>query len=251
MRVLAASTVISLFLWTSLLGSVACQEDVGFLRGIVDDERHLVATEETCGSTATSLQEVQETLKIVQSWKQQHPDRHLQIATKRYKIPMYVHIILQTQGQVTTTGKVNRNNLQQQMSMVEKAFNGTPFEFYIQELDYTVNVTWYECDQEKLAIERTMKVRSHKGGTDALNMYICDTEPSGYRGWARFPWELGAITYDRRKDAVTMSYKGVVGVDTEWFQQLLSHEIGHWLGLYHTYEVSLTVKMMSTVHVCL
>jgi len=228
--------VILLFSTGQLLGSsVACQDDdASFLRG--SDDRHLVEATETCGSASASLQEVEETIARVQRWKQENPNRRLQ--AKLYTIPIYVHIILQTQGQVTTTGRVNRNNLNEQMLMVGKAFNNTPFAFEIQQVNYVVNATWYTCDQEKLASEQAMKIRNHKGGTDAMNVYICDTEPSNYRGWARFPWEVSDTTYDRRRDAVTISYKGVKGVDTEWFRQLLSHEVGHWLGLFHTYEVS-------------
>lgn len=69
-----------------------------------------------------------------------------------------------------------------------------------------------------------------------LNIWIADFD-NGLLGFAQFPWEFDEDTKDY--DGVLVS-KGTFGQNASFSEfnmnKTLTHEIGHWLGLYHTFQ---------------
>jgi len=80
-----------------------------------------------------------------------------------------------------------------------------------------------------------------KGGSPAinplssLNIWVADLS-SGLLGYAQFPWELNSAP---SKDGVLIA-KGTWGQNPSYtdynLNKTLTHEIGHWFGLYHTFQ---------------
>jgi hypothetical protein len=70
-----------------------------------------------------------------------------------------------------------------------------------------------------------------------LNVWIVELD-SGILGYAQFPWEFAG---NSATDGVVVSSK-VFGSKIEYPEynlgKTLTHEIGHWLGLYHTFQYS-------------
>ena len=68
-----------------------------------------------------------------------------------------------------------------------------------------------------------------------LNLWIVDMD-NGLLGYAQFPWELSRKP---NTDGVLIS-KGTFGRNPEFpsynLNKTLTHEAGHWLGLYHTFQ---------------
>ena len=128
-----------------------------------------------------------------------------------------------------------------QMSVLNAAFAGrtasaasnTPFRFALSRTTFTVNKAWSTVTPGKT--ERTMKAALHQGDSTTLNVYAADIG-GGLLGWAYFP-----KAYNSGRDYVD----GVVILDESMpggtagkyaEGDTLTHEVGHWLGLYHTFQ---------------
>ena len=80
-----------------------------------------------------------------------------------------------------------------------------------------------------------MKKALKRGGPATLNLYTTSGEL--YLGWAYFPKIVS--TPDRVLDGVVIDYRSMPGGEygTEFsLGQTATHEVGHWLGLYHTFD---------------
>ncbi len=81
-----------------------------------------------------------------------------------------------------------------------------------------------------------MKRSLRRGGADALNVYsVGFTSHPGLLGYATFPW---SYLSDRVNDGVVLYFKSLPGGGLTAYSlgRTLTHEAGHWLGLFHTFE---------------
>lgn len=161
-----------------------------------------------------------------------------------FHVPVHVHII-KGKGNV---GGVTREELRKQMGVLNNGFRGrvapgaskTPFEFDLKSIDVTRNPTWYR-HQYGTKAERAMKSALRRGGARALNVYFAKPEIQGgvLLGYATFPQ-----FYDERPvlDGVVINDDTVPGDRIKGFGKAysrgdtLTHEVGHWNGLYHTFQ---------------
>jgi hypothetical protein len=154
-------------------------------------------------------------------------------------IPVYFHVI--TNG---TTGNVPDATIAEQMTVLNLAFAGfyggvdTDFSFTLAGVDRTNNAAWFDAEPgspEEFAMKGALK----RGGPTALNVYSTSGAQDFFLGWAYFP----KINVWHKKFAV------LDGVVIHWgsmpggpfgsafsLGQTATHEVGHWLGLYHTFE---------------
>ena len=90
-----------------------------------------------------------------------------------------------------------------------------------------------------------MKAKLRVGGTEALNIYT--TNGDIYLGWATFPHDAkhfleydGVVLYWATLPGTGFEFPSIPsepdGVITYDQGDTGTHEIGHWLGLYHTFE---------------
>jgi Pregnancy-associated plasma protein-A len=155
-------------------------------------------------------------------------------------IPVYFHVV--SDG---TDGDVSAGTIQQQMIALNFSFGGayggvdTGFSFELAAVDRTENATWYNAGPGSKA-ERDMKKALRQGGADALNVYT--TSGNVYLGWSYFP-----STYKTRPylDGIVMDYRSMPGGPYGSDYSLgftLTHEAGHWLELYHTFQGGCNAK---------
>lgn len=154
-------------------------------------------------------------------------------------INVYFHVIQQngTAG-VSGTGFVSVSQLDSQINVLNQSYSGatggvnTPFRFVRAGVNYTVNSSWYSAGPGSSA-ETSMKNALHVGTADDLNFYT--NSGGGYLGWATFP---SSYAGSPKKDGVVCYYRSLPGGNYPPYDlgDTGTHEIGHWLGLYHTFQ---------------
>lgn len=164
-------------------------------------------------------------------------------------INVYFHVVQQngTAG-VSGTGFVPTSWLDAQISVMNNAYAGagpnqqgslvngiganTPFRFVRAGVNYTVNSSWYAAGPGS-AGETQMKNALHQGTADDLNFYT--NSGGGYLGWATFPSDYSARPL---ADGVVCYWASLPGSSYVPYNlgDTGTHEVGHWLGLYHTFQ---------------
>ena len=143
-------------------------------------------------------------------------------------INTYFHII--TDG---FTGIVTGAQINEQMSVLNAAFVNTPFKFNLTSVDTTVNSRWYTLSFRSQA-EINMKNTLRKGTAKDLNIYTANPG-GGLLGWATFP---SSYSGNPKNDGVVILFSSLPGGSAVPYNlgDTATHEAGHWLGLYHTFQ---------------
>jgi hypothetical protein len=150
-------------------------------------------------------------------------------------VDVYFHVI--TNG---TEGAVSMGTIAQQMSVLDKGWAGkyggadTGFSFSLADVDVTTNAVWFDAGPGS-AGEAAMKQALKQGGPEDLNVY--STSGNAYLGWAYYPSIVGSSF--EYLDGVVIDYRSLPGGPYGTAYSLggtLTHEVGHWNGLAHTFE---------------
>jgi hypothetical protein len=150
-------------------------------------------------------------------------------------ISVYVHVITNTSNQ----GLVSMNDIADQIEVLNDAYDGstggdnTPFRFVLANVDYTANNSWYTAGPGSSA-ETAMKNTLRQGSADDLNIYT-NSPGGGLLGWATFPSEYASRP---KLDGVVVHYASLPDGNLAPYNEgdTATHEVGHWLGLYHTFQ---------------
>jgi hypothetical protein len=148
--------------------------------------------------------------------------------TASRNIPVYWHTIRSGTG----AGGVTSQQINDSISVLNAAFAGTSFSFTLVATTTTNNGTWYTCSGG--ACETQMKSALRQGGSNALNVYS-NNMGGGLLGWATFP---SSYASNPANDGVVILQSSVPGGTAAPYNEgdTLTHEVGHWIGLYHTFQ---------------
>lgn len=151
-------------------------------------------------------------------------------------IPVVFHII--TDG---SKGQAAASRINAQLNVLNQAYGGgtggfaTPYRFVLDSAHPTTttnNADWYtNCYG---SAESAMKAALHTGGPETLNVYTCSPS-GGILGYATFPSQY---TSNPLADGVVILDESMPGGSASPYAEgdTLTHEVGHWVGLYHTFQ---------------
>ena len=143
-------------------------------------------------------------------------------------VNVYFHVI-----HSGSTGKLTNNDIDAQMAILNAAFGATGWSFNLVETDYTDNATWFAMGSGSTA-ERQAKQALRQGSADDLNIYTANPG-GGLLGWATFP---SSYASNPSNDGVVLLYSSLPGGSAAPYNEgdTGTHEVGHWMGLYHTFQ---------------
>ena len=156
-------------------------------------------------------------------------------------VPVYFHII---QSSTDSTGSVTANMITNQMTVLNNAYSAAGISFQLVSTDRTTNDAWYTV-QPGTTAETQMKTALHKGGKESLNLYTGGIG-GGLLGWATFP---SSYASKPAMDGVVMLNASMPGGSAAPYNlgDTATHEVGHWTGLYHTFQGGCTKTNDSVV----
>ena len=159
-------------------------------------------------------------------------------------IPVYVHEMRAANG----AGDVSPAQIQAQIAVLNQTYSSadanepagasvtdTGIRFYLAGSDEFFNNSWH-TDRSST----TYRAQTRQGGKNALNIWLVDFR---YLGIATFPWDYARnpsvdgirVQYNSlpRTTSPAPGYQPVANYD---LGETTTHEAGHWLGLYHTFQ---------------
>lgn len=150
-------------------------------------------------------------------------------------IPVYFHVISNTSGQ----GNISDTMVNAQMKVLNDSYSGltgganTRYRFQLMQINRVVNNTWFTAGHGSTA-ESQMKNALRVGGAGTLNFYT-NNPGGGLLGWATFPSDYASKP---KMDGVVCLFSSLPGGSAAPYNEgdTGTHEVGHWLGLYHTFQ---------------
>ncbi len=157
--------------------------------------------------------------------------------TATVSVPTVIHVI--SSDGTEAGGNLSDAALIQQINFLNVAYAGgfggapTPFQFRVTGITRSVNPVWAQMTLGSFA-EAEAKNALHQGGANTLNLYFANP-PDGTLGWATFPWDFASAP---SLDGVVVLFRTVPGGNLPPYNEgdTLVHEVGHWLGLFHTFQ---------------
>jgi Pregnancy-associated plasma protein-A len=145
-------------------------------------------------------------------------------------VSVHVHIIASS---TNTTGGVTPTQINDQLTVLNQAYASAGFAFELVSIETTINNAWYTTTDGTTA-EKDMKRALRAGSADDLNLYT-NNMGGGLLGWAAFPSDYAGHP---KLDGVVVLNASLPGGTSAPYNlgDTATHEIGHWMGLYHTFQ---------------
>lgn len=143
-------------------------------------------------------------------------------------ISVHFHVVTTADG----VGDVSEARIAAQIDVLNAGYASTGWSFQLASTDRIANDTWFStCDTASTeAAMKGMRV----GGADNLNVYTCGPS-GGLLGWATFPSSYQA---NAQNDGIVLLHSSLPGGSAAPYNlgDTATHEVGHWLGLFHTFQ---------------
>jgi len=200
---------------------------------VPEDKRPLVPPKRTCGAYISPQNRTLAEAAFAKDKLKPKPEVGIAATPS---IPVYWHIV--SSGYEVWQGWIPDWQVQEQIRILNHDFasNPTGLTFYWAGLTRTVNADWF--NNAGPGSDYAMKAALRQGGANALNIYSVGFNGGsgqGLLGYAQYPYYY---QWYPTEDGVVIHYASVPGGTLAPYNEgkTASHEVGHWAGLYHTFE---------------
>ncbi|KAH8115347.1 metalloprotease [Phellopilus nigrolimitatus] len=150
-------------------------------------------------------------------------------------LPVYWHVI--SQDSTASGGNIPDSQINAQIDTLNNDYKKTGLSFALMNTTRTVNTDWFNNVDLETPQQTKMKKQLRQGGADALNVYTVGFPPGIGRttlGYSTLPAYYSLYPDD---DGIVIHFSSVPGgtKTNHNFGRTLTHEAGHWVGLYHTF----------------
>jgi hypothetical protein len=180
-----------------------------------------------CGTATPTVEEQMRVQLEINRWLQQYGGQEPVAAITT--IPVAVHVVRYNDG----SADVSDSQIQDQIAVLNGAYNNTNFRFSLASIDRTNNTRW-TTHSPGSGNERFMKQALAIDPATTLNFYTCDLGQN-LLGYSTFPWSYAEDSY---YSGVVVLYSSLPGGTAVPYNEgdTGTHEVGHWVGLYHTFQ---------------
>lgn len=187
------------------------------------NRKDFVETGRRCGTPLPSLYDIRRTQRVRSALRTNRIDFNTKTV-----VPVHVHIV-----QDRTLGNITDQQVTEQVALLNNVYAAALLEFRVADIGRHQNPRWYRVGISTPE-EAEMKAALGRTTTSVLNLYTGDL-PDGLLGWATFPWYLWAYPV---MDGVVVNQASFPGGAMPPFDLGMTavHEIGHWAGLFHTFQ---------------
>ncbi|KAF9647058.1 metalloprotease [Thelephora ganbajun] len=151
-------------------------------------------------------------------------------------IPVYWHVIYQSTS--LSDGYIPDSQISDSVTVLNQDYSPSSVSFSLAGTTRTLNSDWFNNAGPGSSQQTAMKNALRQGGANALNVYsvgFTSGSGAGLLGYATFPWSYSGNPTD---DGVVILFSSVPGGTAAPYNlgRTLTHETGHWVGLYHTFQ---------------
>ena len=178
----------------------------------------------TCGTPVPTGQD----LAMVQSALRRLAEERPLHAAPGGTIPVAFHVITSKR-----LGFVSDQQVAEQIAELNRSYQGSGYQFELARVIRTENAGWFRM-MIGSGNERNAKAALAVDPAHVLNIYTC-APGAQLLGWAFYPWQFPE---DHTMHGVVVHYGSVPGGYLTKYNlgRTIVHEVGHYLGLLHTFE---------------
>jgi hypothetical protein len=152
------------------------------------------------------------------------------------EIEVYFHVVVA--NETYAGGWIPPEQLAMQMQVLNQDYAPARVSFKATLVTRIINPVWFNEIIHSVvdtSLQDSLKRKYRKGDASTLNIYTVSFEKDQTLGYATFPFEYEDLPED---DGVVVRYTTTPGSDFTPYNlgRTLTHEVGHWLGLFHTFQ---------------
>ncbi|KAL0948417.1 hypothetical protein HGRIS_010998 [Hohenbuehelia grisea] len=156
-------------------------------------------------------------------------------------LQVYFHVI--SEDSTPGGGNIPDDQIRKQMNVLNSDFSSATVTWNLVNITRTVNSDWFSNALPNTPEQTLMKATLRQGGPNDLNVYTVAFRPgvaglgapSSILGYATFPSDYHKKPSD---DGVVILFSSLPDGATPHYNhgRTMTHEVGHWCGLYHTFQ---------------
>lgn len=160
----------------------------------------------------------------------QNPDPDGVTPAGQFTVLVNFHVIYASKD--PSRGYVPDYQLQDQIDVLNKDFRDVGLAFELHSTTRTLNEDWFNNMKPNSDKETQMK-KLRRGDVRTLNVYTVALRD--YLGYTTFPADYKR---NSQKDGVILRFTTLPGGTADGYDEgrILTHHVGHWVGLYHTFQ---------------